>query len=113
MSGFEQPYGFQRLIAFFLAWKAFLLVVAYASPAPGYDTSTQILFDQSGPRAHSWIEEVVLRLSRWDAIYFATLAERGHVNEQDWAFSWALARVNDGMAKSAYATKRYGLENHG
>ena len=98
-------YGIRKLVAFFLAWKLFLLVIACASPGLGYDTSTQILLDHYGSRSESWtarpIELAVLRLTRWDGIYFATLAERGHVNEQDWAFSWLLARSTDRASRCA------------
>ena len=87
----------QALIKLFIVWKLILLACACISPGPGYDTSTQILFDQHGPssdsRATRAIERLVLRLTRWDGIYFSSLATRGHVNEQEWAFSWALARV--------------------
>ena len=97
----------------FLAWKLLLLVVAATSPGPGYDTSTEILFYQydSTPPASWWagaITHVVLRLTRWDGIYFATLAERGHVNEQEWAFSWALARFTSFIARGAYSNKESG-----
>lgn len=100
-----ESHGIRRLIALFLAFKILLFLIACASPGFGYDTSTQILFDQYGPRSNSWIanalEHVAVRLTRWDGIYFATLAERGHINEQDWAFSWVLARVTDGTARCA------------
>lgn len=102
-SGFSGN-GMRRIIVLFLAWKAFLLVVAWASPGVGYDTSTRILFDQySAPVGWSGrvIESAVLRLTRWDGIYFGALAERGHVNEQDWAFSWFLARCNNLLARGA------------
>lgn len=89
--------GVWRLVALFVAWKVLLLLVVCASPGPGYDTSTRVLFDQHAPSL-SWtaraLEHAVLRSTRWDGIYFATSAERGHVNEQEWAFSWVLARCN-------------------
>jgi phosphatidylinositol glycan class V len=85
------------LLAFFVAWKLLLLGIACASPGPGYDTSTRILFDQQGVQAHSWISRVVehltLRLTRWDALYFSTSSVRGHLYEQEWAFSWFMARL--------------------
>ena len=98
-----------QLVIYFVLWKAVLLIVASASPGPGYDTSTQILLDHSGPTPETWpgraLQHVLLRLTRWDGIYFASNSERGHVNEQDWAFSWALARVTSCLAKGAYGCR--------
>ena len=102
----DEFYGIRRLVVFFLTWKALLLVIACASPGPGYDTSTQILFDQYEPSSASrigrTIQHAVLRLTRWDGVYFATLAERGHANEQDWAFSWVFAQITDTTANGRY-----------
>ena len=88
---------FAWLLTFFAAWKLLLLVVAYASPGPGYDTSTSILFDQYHAQPHSWpsrlIQGLTLRLTRWDAIYFSTSSARGHLYEQEWAFSWFMSRL--------------------
>ena len=99
----------QRVIGLCLIWKLILLVVACASPGPGYDTSTKILLDQfsspSGSRFGGAVEHVVLRLTRWDGIYFSSLAARGHVNEQEWAFSWALARTTSFVARGPYSPK--------
>lgn len=104
MNASGESYGIRKLTALFVAWKLLLIFAACASPGVGYDTSTQILFDQYGSTTpKSWfssaLEHLALRLTRWDGIYFASLAERGHVNEQDWAFSWALAKVTDNIAK--------------
>lgn len=97
--------GIRKLISVFFGWKLMLLVIACASPGPGYDTSTQILFRQYGPEPDTWlgraIEHAALRLTRWDGIYFSTLSERGHVNEQEWAFSWVLARFTSIVARGA------------
>ena len=103
--------GFQRrdwgtLITYFILWKAILLAVARASLGPGYDTSTQILFDEyeeyqqptTTPLGRG-IERLVLRLTRWDGIYFSSSAARGHTNEQNWAFSWALARCTSFISR--------------
>lgn len=93
------------VIKIFLTWKFLLLAIACASPGPGYDTSTQILLDQYSSTSNSLssraIEHLVLRLTRWDGIYFSSLASRGHVNEQEWAFSWALARITSLVARGA------------
>lgn len=93
------------LLAFFAAWKLLLVVVAYMSPGPGYDTSTRILFDQYNTRPHSWlagiVEDVTLRLTRWDAIYFSTSSERGHLYEQEWAFSWFMSKLTGPLSNGA------------
>lgn len=98
-----------QLTLYFIAWKALLLIVASASPGRGYDTSTQILLDHDARSPQSWsgrvLQHCLLRLTRWDGIYFASNSERGHVNEQDWAFSWALARVTSSVAEGAYSCK--------
>ena len=93
------------LLAFFVAWKLLLLGVACASPGPGYDTSTRILFAQNGVRAHSLlsrlVEHLALRLTRWDALYFSTSSARGHLYEQEWAFSWFMSRLTAMLAIGA------------
>jgi phosphatidylinositol glycan class V len=93
----------RTLIKYFILWKVLLLAAACASPGPGYDTSTRILFDQYEQPARTLlgrgIEHLVLRLTRWDGIYFSSSAARGHVNEQDWAFSWALARSTSFLSR--------------
>jgi phosphatidylinositol glycan class V len=98
--------GIENLTLIFLCWKLTLLVVACLSPGPGYDTSTQILLDQYSLPPRTWltntIEHLVLRLTRWDGIYFASNAARGHANEQDWAFSWVLARVTSAVSRGVY-----------
>lgn len=98
------------IVVLFLVWKLLLLTVALLSPGPGYDTSTQLLFKGYGtrsvelanlqPSAHSptrsWslsTERLVESLTRWDAIYFASIAERGYVFEQEWAFGWGFTRL--------------------
>jgi hypothetical protein len=100
-----QPY-LTWLLAFFVAWKLLLLGVACASPGPGYDTSTRILFDQYDVQAHSWtsraVEHITLRLTRWDALYFSTSSERGHLYEQEWAFSWFMARLTAILSNGAW-----------
>jgi len=83
----------RQLVLCFVAWKLLLLVVAYASPGPGYDTSTAILYDQDAVQAYTTLDKLLLRLTRWDALYFTSSSHRGHVYEQEWAFSWALSRV--------------------
>jgi GPI mannosyltransferase 2 len=91
----------RTLVTGFIVWKLLLFALASVSPGIGYDTSTSLLFNDvnqlpakrnglAGARdsAHG----PILRIVRWDAIYFVKTAERGHLYEQEWAFSWALAR---------------------
>lgn len=103
-AGAAKPY-FTWLLAFFAAWKLLLLAVVCASPGPGYDTSTRVLFDQCNVQAHSWtsrvVEHLTLKLTRWDALYFSTSSARGHLYEQEWAFSWFMARLTAMLANGA------------
>lgn len=102
--GASKPY-LTWLLAFFVTWKSLLLGVACASPGPGYDTSTRISFDQHKVQAPSWInlavEHLTLRLTRWDALYFSTSSARGHLYEQEWAFSWFMSRLTAMLANGA------------
>lgn len=91
----------RELILVFLGWKLSLLVLGYASPGVGYDTSTAIVFDQETALPYTVLDQLVLKLTRWDAIYFASSSHRGHIYEQEWAFSWALSRITALVANSA------------
>ncbi|KJX99364.1 gpi mannosyltransferase 2 like protein [Zymoseptoria brevis] len=94
-----------RLVIYFLIWKAALLLVACASPGPGYDTSTQLFFAQNAePSASSpgllaqVLQHVAIKLTRWDAIYFTSASVNGLVYEQQWAFSPTFARITSLLA---------------
>jgi len=92
-----------KLVVLFLGWKALLLTIAYASPGPGYDTSTELAFHQQGHNQNSsWLglvlQRLLLKTTRWDAIYFSFNSAQGHVYEQNWAFSWAFARASSALA---------------
>ncbi|KAF2116055.1 GPI mannosyltransferase 2 [Lophiotrema nucula] len=87
-----------RLIAVFLSWKIILILFAAFSPGPGYDTSSLILLAPSKDRNVHYqsltsVDRLLLKLFRWDALYFVKAAERGYVHEQEWAFSWAYSRI--------------------
>lgn len=105
---FASPYTSLRDVAvLFWSWKLILLVVAVASPGPGYDTSTSILFDLYPPGSSaSWqtfmVTRLIAKLTRWDAIYFATSSERGHLFEQEWAFSRALSQKTSLVARGSW-----------
>jgi len=97
----EHPYG--SLTITFLLWKALGLILALLSPGPGYDTSTDLLFQfDTGPShdhthaermVQSFVQRLCLKLVRWDAIYFVSGAKHGYVYEQQWAFSWVFANL--------------------
>ncbi|KAH8811991.1 GPI mannosyltransferase 2 [Xylogone sp. PMI_703] len=101
----------QTLLLSFVAWKVLLLAIAVASPGLGYDTSTNLFLHDHGTRGHTSLPSapyrVVERLTRWDAIYFVKTANRGHVLEQEWAFSWGYARF---IALCATAFRKAGLQ---
>ncbi|KXT00429.1 hypothetical protein AC578_1925 [Pseudocercospora eumusae] len=91
--------GIRRIGTFFCVWKSLLLLIALLSPGPGYDTSTQILLQQYQALSGSWFEQLISKLTRWDAIYFANSSARGHVFEQEWAFSRLSARITSQIAR--------------
>lgn len=94
-----------RLIRYFWIWKALLLTVAAVSPGPGYDTSTQVLFDRYPSYTGAWLAEaarwLAAKLTRWDAIYFTNTAARGLLFEQEWAFSPVFSTVTSVLARGA------------
>lgn len=84
----------RHLIFVFCAWKGLLLLLSAFCPGPGYDTSGLVLSNPSARRHDelndaSRTDRLTINLLRWDAIYFVKAAERGHIFEQEWAFSWA------------------------
>ncbi|KAH7383226.1 GPI mannosyltransferase 2 [Pyrenochaeta sp. MPI-SDFR-AT-0127] len=107
--GFSEISYVKQLVLIFCAWKSLLLLLAAFCPGPGYDTSALISIDKSSHR-HQNIDtfprhdRLTLNLFRWDAFYFVTAAERGHVYEQEWAFSWTYAHFL-GLA-GRYASNR-------
>ncbi|KAH0343543.1 DUF409 domain protein, partial [Aureobasidium melanogenum] len=84
----------RALACLFVVWKLLLLCVAYASPGPGYDTSTTLLLAraQSSVTENTFLEDfakqLVTNLVRWDALYFVSVARRGVIFEQEWAWGW-------------------------
>ncbi|TID15101.1 glycosyltransferase family 76 protein [Venturia nashicola] len=98
------------LLIIFTAWKVLLLTLAILSPGPGYDTSTQLLFRGFGlnstlPSTTTTSGRLAEKLTRWDAIYFVSSAERGYQYEQEWAFGWGLTRAIAYLAKHVPLTK--------
>jgi phosphatidylinositol glycan class V len=95
------------LLTLFFLWKSLLLLLAAASPGPGYDTSTDVLFATSTTThdapTDSLLGRLVARLTRWDAVYFTASSLRGHVFEQESAFSAYVARQSARVARGASA----------
>lgn len=84
----------RHLVLIFCVWKVLLLLLSAFTPGPGYDTSGFVLYDSSIDRYDHFAsisrgDRLTINLLRWDAIYFVKAAERGHIFEQEWAFSWA------------------------
>jgi phosphatidylinositol glycan class V len=87
------------LFLLYVCWKAILFAVILCSPGPGYDTSTTLLdLTDSKPNHQTGLlsssptlSPSLLKLVRWDAIYFSQLSHRGHVFEQEWAFGVGLS----------------------
>ena len=77
------------------------MAVVWISPGLGYDTSSNLLLvgDGTGPEAGGSATALITRLMRWDAIYFAKVAERGYIYEQEWAWGWGFTRLLSFVAK--------------
>ncbi|PIA94190.1 GPI mannosyltransferase 2 [Cercospora beticola] len=93
-----------QLITCFCLWKLLLVLIAAASPGPGYDTSTQLLLRPNANTANSWLDHLAIRLTRWDGLYFASASANGQVFEQQWAFSPFLTRVTSTFAGVLFPT---------
>ncbi|PYH99689.1 GPI mannosyltransferase 2 [Aspergillus ellipticus CBS 707.79] len=90
---FHRPYC--SLLAIAVSWRALLLLLAVLAPGPGYDTSTTLAPWSSGHvdgPIPVFLKQVSTKLTRWDAIYFTEAARRGHLFEQEWAFSYVHSR---------------------
>jgi phosphatidylinositol glycan class V len=98
----------KSLVGLFVAWKSLLLLVACCSPGPGYDTSTGLYQPHADGVEDSGIIALLSfvsdKLTRWDAIYFSKIANRGYLFEQEWAFGWGFTRLislfSEGMSKA-------------
>ena len=90
-----------RLTLVFCTWKACLLLTAMTSPGPGYDTSTTLMsLNIREDRNHAILSKLVQSHVRWDSIYFTTMAQRGHLYEQEWAFGIGISSTLSWLARS-------------
>ena len=88
------------LVLLFLLTRLIYLTIALLTPSPAYDSSTNLILpppqDTSGIST-CWnltlLTKLAERLTRWDAIYFVKISERGYIREQEWAFGWGWTRV--------------------
>ncbi|PGH02062.1 proteasome activator subunit 4 [Blastomyces parvus] len=96
----------RSLSVLFVLWKLLLLLAIVASPGPGYDSSTTLLPSDASQNASDpflqrvkagagsgWWPSSLLKFVRWDAIYFVSIAQRGYLFEQEWAFGYGYTRV--------------------
>ncbi|KKZ66117.1 hypothetical protein EMCG_01153 [[Emmonsia] crescens] len=92
------------LSVLFVLWKLLLLLAIVASPGPGYDTSTTLLPSTASQNAINPLLGVravvgsgwwasLLKFVRWDAIYFVSIAQRGYLFEQEWAFGYGYTKL--------------------
>ncbi|KAK6332634.1 ER membrane glycoprotein subunit of the GPI transamidase complex-like protein [Orbilia blumenaviensis] len=84
-------YVLRTLSILILAWFTTFLFPSF-SPL-GYDTSSThvtgysgVISEGAGKHATNLVDRLVTALTRWDAIYFASIARHGHRWEQEWAF---------------------------
>lgn len=102
----ERPRSY--LLASFVVWKLLLFAIVLVTPAPAYDTSTAVLFQAGSssfePAQQSFLDQLADRFTRWDGIYFTKVAQRGYINEQEWAFSWGFTQLLGRVAQGAYCS---------
>lgn len=80
----------------FCAWKLLLLLILTLASGPAYDTSSELAAGVNAPT-------VLTRLTKWDAIFFTSIAQRGYLYEQEWAFGYGYARLVGLVAGGASA----------
>lgn len=97
----QTPY--LRLTILFGTYKIILLVIALLSPGPGYDTSTVLQLRNASGKSEDEIQgvdfvslftrQLAIKLTRWDALYYTKIADRGYLFEQEWAFGFGFTRL--------------------
>lgn len=98
------------LLVSFVVWKLLLFIIVFVTPSPAYDTSTTILLrsrDPSQKTTENTLFSALLasaaeKLTRWDALYYVKVAERGYANEQEWAFSWGYTQLVNQVARGVF-----------
>lgn len=53
------------------------------------------------------------RFTSWDAIYFVSVAKRGYVFEQEWAFGTGLVVAVRGVLRGEFYFSSFGVEGVG
>ncbi|KAI5801608.1 GPI mannosyltransferase 2 [Peziza echinospora] len=91
----KKPYISLTLL--FVITRIALFSLALLTPSPAYDSSTNLILpppDDANVGA-IWLvlTKLAERLTRWDAIYFVKVSERGYLFEQEWAFGWGFTTV--------------------
>lgn len=63
-----------------------------------------MLFDQldTSKDARGFVSRILLRLVRWDSVYFVNIAHRGYLYEQEWAFGRGFMFLTGQLAKGAF-----------
>ncbi|KAF8477189.1 GPI mannosyltransferase 2 [Kalaharituber pfeilii] len=91
-----ENHPYRSLISIFILVRIIYFTIALLTPSPAYDSSTNLILpqrDENGSVLWTLLAKLSERLTRWDAIYFVKIAERGYVNEQEWAFGWGFTRL--------------------
>lgn len=94
------------LTGLFITWKLLLFLIAVSSPGAGYDTSTSLIQPRDAAVGTSGVLSLLrvlsLKLTRWDAIYYTRIANRGYIHEQEWAFGWGFTHIIGFFAAGKY-----------
>ncbi|KAF8453493.1 GPI mannosyltransferase 2, partial [Terfezia claveryi] len=90
----------------FLLTRLVYFTIALLTPSPAYDSSTNLILPPQPPPQDdvsgicwSLLSKLSERLTRWDAIYFVKIAERGYLREQEWAFGWGWTRIMGALGR--------------
>jgi GPI mannosyltransferase 2 len=91
----------KKLSLLFVGWKLALLTAVFCTPdlvgSSGYDTSGDLWWSSNEFSSEyglwQFMKRLLLKLTRWDAIYFANIAKHGYTFEQEWAFGWGWTRL--------------------
>jgi GPI mannosyltransferase 2 len=104
-----------QLTFIFALWRTFLFAIALFTPSPPYDTSASRILTPIHPEDSaivSGLKYFCEKLTRWDGIYYLKVAERGYVNEQEWAFGWGYTLVMGNLGQGTAPTLPGYLSTH-